>query len=609
MTAAEQNTAALVRLLASWTYVDNARKNRPETSALAYAQAALRQECAAVAGTPVGTGLNDRLAASAFSIGTLVQPGGLTHEEAFSAIYQAALQAGANDPPKDRSTIERQLREGEKHPRDLAQTNGHRNGKAVPGTHTIRVSIEASETISEASTRIEPFPLEVLPSELRRFVTEGADSLCCPPDYLAIPMLCSAAAAIGASRALKLTPDWWVFSSLYAAVVAPPSSAKSPAAARVLAATKYRQLHNFAQYKKDKADWTKGDMDAPVADPPKFVRTYTTDVTTEKLASLLADCPRGLLYHRDELVAWIASFNQYRDGGKGADQQAFMSMWDHQSLSIERKSHDDGLPITVQRPCLTVFGTIQPDKLSQLTSADDGFIERILFSFPETLEVRKWSWEGISSEARKLWREIAGKLYSLEMGEPLEEGDDPWPRFVTFAPEARPVWESWYTQHQRLRRSLPETMHACHAKLESYAARLALLLEMLWYASGSPVFNPAGSPDVSPDAVEFAGRLVTYFLAHARKAYGCLELTPGDKRADRVISWIRKQGGCTVPRDLQRSHVGGVRKASEALRLLEDLADRGLGTITVEKSSNGHDVVRFTLPPVAGSLVVDFIGR
>ena len=48
-------------------------------------------------------------------------------------------------------------------------------------------------------------------------------------------------------------------------------------------------------------------------DEPKFVRTYATDATVEKLLSLLSDNPRGLLYHRDELVAWVASFNQYRD--------------------------------------------------------------------------------------------------------------------------------------------------------------------------------------------------------------------------------------------------------------------------------------------------------
>jgi uncharacterized protein DUF3987 len=39
---------------------------------------------------------------------------------------------------------------------------------------------------------------------------------------------------------------------------------------------------------------------------------YTTDATLEALIQLLRPHPRGLLFVRDELTAWVLGMNQYR---------------------------------------------------------------------------------------------------------------------------------------------------------------------------------------------------------------------------------------------------------------------------------------------------------
>src|SRR5690242_12562593 len=53
-----------------------------------------------------------------------------------------------------------------------------------------------------------PFPLEALPTAVKDFVDETARALHCPPDFVAIPALVSAGAAIGGSCELELKRRW-----------------------------------------------------------------------------------------------------------------------------------------------------------------------------------------------------------------------------------------------------------------------------------------------------------------------------------------------------------------------------------------------------------------
>src|SRR5262249_51530796 len=48
------------------------------------------------------------------------------------------------------------------------------------------------------------FPVDVFPVPLRAFVREAAAALACPADYIAVPLLTLAGAAIGAARELEI---------------------------------------------------------------------------------------------------------------------------------------------------------------------------------------------------------------------------------------------------------------------------------------------------------------------------------------------------------------------------------------------------------------------
>ncbi len=51
---------------------------------------------------------------------------------------------------------------------------------------------------------------------------------------------------------------------------------------------------------------------------PERPRVCVSDATVEKLASLAAALPRGLLLQRDEIAGWLGAFDKY--GGGGSDR-------------------------------------------------------------------------------------------------------------------------------------------------------------------------------------------------------------------------------------------------------------------------------------------------
>jgi hypothetical protein len=76
---------------------------------------------------------------------------------------------------------------------------------------------------------VEPFPLSVLPVKLLEFVTEAANAIKWPPDYIAVPMLAVLGTAIGTRRQIKIIDGWLEPAILWTAVVGDTGSAKSPA--------------------------------------------------------------------------------------------------------------------------------------------------------------------------------------------------------------------------------------------------------------------------------------------------------------------------------------------------------------------------------------------
>jgi hypothetical protein len=262
--------------------------------------------------------------------------------------------------------------------------NAHRNGKAKHKDEPFATPEPWEEIVPVSSVFSAPcFPVNVLPAALGRFVHEASWSLNCPPDYIGVPMLALAGGCMGNSLRLALTETHEQSTALYCGIVGPPGSLKSPALGLVAAPVEAVERARFVAWKKDMTVWKKEDNERR-GDKPRVERILLDDVTTEKMADLLDQNPRGLVMVRDELSALITSMNQYKSG-KGHDRQVYLKLWSHETIRVDRKSNPDGMPHMAYRPFLTIVGGIQPDVIDRMRGEsrygpppDDGFLDRFL---------------------------------------------------------------------------------------------------------------------------------------------------------------------------------------------------------------------------------------
>src|SRR5262245_22325768 len=94
-------------------------------------------------------------------------------------------------------------------------------------------SQSAELKITDESAQNDSFPLDALPSPLRQFTVECAASLPVAPEMVGIPALVVTGAAIGNTRAIRLKDGWTESTALWAALVSPSGTMKSPALKQV----------------------------------------------------------------------------------------------------------------------------------------------------------------------------------------------------------------------------------------------------------------------------------------------------------------------------------------------------------------------------------------
>ena len=459
--------------------------------------------------------------------------------------------------------------------------------------------LDAPVFAAPAAASVEPFPTEVLPTPFRRLVEEGAQAMHCPPDFIGVHLLTLAGAAIGASREIEVKRGWREGARIFSGVVAEPGSKKSPAL--WLAATAYYRRHKqlTAEYKREKAKYNtelaqyeidlavwkknaaKGAADAEEKptppEEPHLSQVYTTDSTTEALADVHEKNPRSLVYLNDELTGWAHAFNQYKTGGKGADRQAWLSFWSGAPVLVNRKSRKD--PIVLDNPFISVTGCLPPEVLPDLSDErgrEDGFVHRILFSYPNPLP-GAWTENEIDPATIDAAVAVFHKLWELQLDMREEE---PVPKVCRFTAGAKTLWVQWFNEHVREQAAedFPKYLKGPWAKMEGYCVRLVLTLHLCRCAA-----RESQSEEIDEESMAGAWALIHYFKSHARRVYARLRTTRGDERAEHALAWIGKQATQqATARDLLRHHVAGLKTASEARALLQDLVDRGYGTLTTQ---------------------------
>jgi uncharacterized protein DUF3987 len=323
---------------------------------------------------------------------------------------------------------------------------------------------------------------------------------------------------------------WTEGAALYSAVIADPGEKKTAAVA--VATNPVQKLENrlnkeheqaleqhaadMREYVLQKKDADKHGYDiGPEPKKPTAERVYVNDTTIEALIPILKGNPRGLLLERDELVGWVKSMNQYRSGGKGADRQFWLSTWSNRPVSVDRKGQQ-GEPLSVLKPFVSVIGAIQPTVLPELAEGrEDGMLERFLFAFPRPLTAL-WTDAEISEAAEVGYADLHEKLRGLtleadELGDPVEVE-------VAFSPDAKQVFIDSYNAHRQEMAApgFPSYLRSPWSKLEAYFVRLTLIIACCRFVEDGVAER------IEADDVLRAVALLDYFKAQAQRVFGAL---------------------------------------------------------------------------------------
>ncbi|WP_436716401.1 YfjI family protein [Roseiconus lacunae] len=429
-----------------------------------------------------------------------------------------------------------------------------------------------------------PFPTDLLPAVLGEYVRQSAKAIGCDEAYVALPAMTAIGAAIGNARRLQMKRTWHVLPTIWTAVVGLSGTAKTPAQKQALAPFKRLQSEAMQEHRAAmeayEADLevyeaerkkNKGVPTGDKPDKPKCRRILVQDITTQALAPMLADNPKGVLLSRDELAGWFASFNQY-NGKKGADESAWLSMFDGDSITVDRKS-EDSQAVFVPSAVVSITGGIQPAILRESLTAEhrsSGLAARILMAMPPR-KLAGWTEDDVDFPVTEAMRQTFESLHDFSMV--TDEDGHLRPQVVKMNEGAKDIWVAFYNDQIAIAETITDEDEAAVAsKLRGYVPRIALLLHCCRQAAGEFV-----SDDLDSDSMLAAIGIVEWFGTEIRRIYTSLDDDKATAKMRALVEWIKtRHDGKATARQVQQG-VKRIKSSEDAQQELTALADAGLG--------------------------------
>lgn len=386
------------------------------------------------------------------------------------------------------------------------------------------------EKKQELSKEQNPFPVEVFPELIQKIIRETNESLNYPIDFIGAGIMYAVSVAIGNTHKVRIMQGYEQNAVLYLSIVGKAGTNKTHPIVWALKPINKNDQASFQDYRNQTIEFNEylalskkekkelGLEKEP--QKPKWKQLLVSDFTPESLTDIMDFNKRGIGVYADELAAWFNNFNRYN---KGSEEQFWLSVWSSIQITINRKTSD---PISIQNPFISVIGTVQPAVLEQLAMnrTDNGFMDRLLFVVPDKLQKEYWSEKELDPEIETEWFTILENLLNLEARE--------IPEVLEFSPEARAEMFKFNRNLTDLcNQTENDSIRGIYAKIEQYAIRFSLLLEMLRFAC-----SESDKQAISLQSVQGAVKLVEYFQNAAIKVHKLLNDTnpfdrlPADKQ-------------------------------------------------------------------------------
>jgi hypothetical protein len=394
-----------------------------------------------------------------------------------------------------------------------------------------------------------------------------------------LPILCTVASIIGNRAHVAAEPgnEWTEPSIIWGANIADPGGGKSPTAkpATIAALTPW-QVKERKKYAEELADWKHrraqvernakaaasetggGDQD-PMAEflaqnpQPECRHLMVSDATFEKIEVILANgSSPGLLAVHDELAQW---FSQLCRSPQRSDRAKWLALYPGAPIITDRIGRES---IFVPSPAVSLFGSLQPDRLAGLWKADaeandgtpdgDGLWSRFLM-----FDLGDWVYKYRSSSTKLA--PVLGNLYKLidAAVAGLPPGEDDQVPVIALSDEALPLFIQWVDQLEALKRGAGDATDRQYlSKQRGNTLRLALAAHAVRQASaGLPLSTP-----IAAGTLENAILLTALFTTEREKVLAPIRRNPSGaikRLLDKGREWRQQHGAKPVPQSQVRA--------------------------------------------------------
>jgi hypothetical protein len=479
------------------------------------------------------------------------------------------------------------------------------------------------EEITATLPPVPPFDDRFLPKVFRAWVTDIADRMQCPVEYLAVGAMVAAGAVVGnrvGVQPKQHDTGWVEVPNLWGAIVGRPGVMKSPALAQVLLPLRRLESQALtaftatrAQFDLDKmlyeanrkqieAQIKKGATILPGQLPvppeePQPPRYLLNDATYQKLGAVLGGNPHGLMVFQDEMSGLLQRLDS---DGQEAARAFYLEAWNgQQSYTFDRIERGT---VRIPRLCFSLLGGLQPSKLREyLRSAvyggkgDDGLAQRLqMLVYPDIAS----TWQQVdrlpdlaaATAADDVFSRLA-TLDALALGA-RQPYLDCTPVFG-FDEPAQELFNKWWATLENHLRSADN-----HPALESHISKYRKLVPALALLDHL-IVGQAG--DIGIRALTRAIAWQKFLLAHAKRAYAAVTSATMDsaKALSKHIQRGALKDGFTV-REVYRHNWSLLSNVKEATEAVEVLVDLGWLRAVQDKRVNftdGRPTVRYFINP------------
>lgn len=364
------------------------------------------------------------------------------------------------------------------------------------------------------------FPIEVFPEQIQRYISECNRTLNSSIDYMSCSMLWLTSIIIGNSLIIEVKKGWTETANIWLALIGKAGIGKTPSINNItfpLSKMNSREIKKyikeygrFEEYRSlDKLDQ---DLTEKVNKPRK-TQFIVNDITLEALVDLHSENKNGVGVLKDELAGWFKDMNKYR---QGSDLEHWLSSWSGKEINMNRKTAKSSF---VERAFIPVMGGIQPSIMDEFytdENKDNGFIDRMLFSFPD-LEVEMYTEREMNDEYLEWWNDYLINFYqNIQKIINYTDDSEIEPLKCRMSDDAKLEWVRIFNEITTKQNSDLENeyMKSMLPKQKSYIPRFALLINSL---------NSYDNPDkyhldeISKDSILSAEKLSKYFVKMSKK--------------------------------------------------------------------------------------------